>query len=177
MLYIRRVVKRIAGILSCGLLVAACASSGHPTASQHTGYAQALAFAKCMRSHGVSDFPDPGEGGGLSLTPGSGVNPAAPAFRTAQHSCQHLLPGGGSLSGPANPQAKAQVLAVSKCLRAHGISRFPDPQSGAPPGHPFGYRDIIATNGFWLGIPASINTQSPAFKQAAAACHFGARGP
>lgn len=168
--------RRIAIVLGCGLLIAACGSSGGPTASANTGYSQALAFAKCMRSRGVSGFPDPGTGGAISLTPDSGFDLAAPAFHAAQQSCQHLLPGGGSLSGPPNPQAKAQMLKMSKCMRAHGISGFPDPHSGSPPGRPFGYRDIIATNGFYLGIPISIDTQSPAFKQAAAACNFGPRG-
>lgn len=64
---------------------------------------------------------------------------------------------------------------MSKCTRAHGISSFPDPHSGPTPGQPVGYRDIIANNGFWLGIPASINTQSPGFKRAAAACTLGPR--
>ena len=170
------VAKRITIIVGCGLLAAACGSSGRPTASQNTGYSQALAFAKCMRSHGVSDFPDPSAGGGVSITLGSGINPAAPAFKAARQSCQHLVPDGGSLSGPPNPQAKAQMLKMSKCMRAHGVSDFPDPHSGSPPGRPFGYRDIIATNGFYLGIPASIDPQSPAFKQAAAACDFGPTG-
>ena len=172
----RGVAKRIAIILSCGLLVAACGSSGKPTATENTADSQALAFAECMRSHGVSNFPDPSAGGGNSLAAGSGINPAAPAFHAAQKSCQHLLHGGGLPSGPPNPQAKAQMLKMSKCMRAHGISGFPDPHGGSPPGQPFGYRDIIATNGFYLGIPVSINTQSPAFKQAGAACNFGPTG-
>ena len=125
--------RRIAIVLGCGLLIAACGSSGGPTASANTGYSQALAFAKCMRSRGVSGFPDPGTGGAISLTPDSGFDLAAPAFHAAQQSCQHLLPGGGSLSGPPNPQAKAQMLKMSKCMRAHGISGFPDPHSGSPP--------------------------------------------
>ncbi len=170
------VAKRLSIIFSCGLLVAACGSSGKQPSSENTGYSQALAFAKCMRSHGASDFPDPGASGGISMAPGSGISSAAPAFQAAQRSCRHLLPGGGSLSGPPNPQAKAQVLKMSKCMRAHEIPSFPDPHSGPPPGQPVGYRDIIATNGFWLGIPASINTQSPGFKRAAAACNFGPTG-
>jgi hypothetical protein len=90
------------------------------------------------------------------MAPGSGISSAAPAFQAAQRSCRHLLPGGGSLSGPPDPQAKAQVLKMSKCMRAHGISGFPDPHSGRPPGQPVGSRDIIPTNGFWLGVESVV---------------------
>jgi hypothetical protein len=64
--------------------------------------AQALAFSKCMRSHGVSDFPDPqfGSGGSIRIslhaTPGGGtsnLDPNSPAFQKAQQACGSLLPG------------------------------------------------------------------------------------
>ncbi len=65
--------------------------------------AAALAFSKCMRSHGVPDFPDPqfGPGGGITIRigahPGAGGNngldPNSPIFQKAQRSCGSLLPG------------------------------------------------------------------------------------
>ena len=143
------------------------------------GYSQALEFSKCMRAHGVSNFPDPSTSGGgvqLSITPSSGVNPRAPAFQAAQRSCQHLMPGGGQPSAQASAQAKAHLLRISECMRAHGITDFPDPQSGSPPSNPTGYSAVMGVPGAFLAIPSSINPQSPAFKQAAAACNFGPRG-
>jgi hypothetical protein len=68
------------------------------TPVQHTQLANAyLRFARCMRSHGVSDFPDPitGSGGhpGFVFTggPNSDVNRSNPAFRRAGVACQHIL--------------------------------------------------------------------------------------
>jgi hypothetical protein len=56
-----------------------------------------LGFARCMRSHGVSDFPDPitGSGGhpGFNLQGGSGsdLNSNSPAFQRGVEACQHVL--------------------------------------------------------------------------------------
>ena len=56
-----------------------------------------LRFARCMRSHGVSDFPDPitGSGGhpGFSLQGGSSsdLNSNNPAFQRGVEACQHVL--------------------------------------------------------------------------------------
>jgi hypothetical protein len=165
--------------VSCAVAIAACGSSGStnsgsgPTANGR--YAAALAFSKCMRSHGVPNFPDPKVSGHRIQISGSssGVNPQSPAFKSAQQSCNHLLPGGGPGSGPPSPQAKAQMLHISQCMRAHGISGFPDPKSGSPPSSKAGYSAVMGGGGYYLAIPNSIDTNSPAFKQAAAACNFG----
>jgi hypothetical protein len=69
---------------------------------------QGLRFSACMRSHGVPSFPDPvfsGNGVRLNLNPGSGINPASPAFKAAQKACGAPLPGGvisssSSVGGP-----------------------------------------------------------------------------
>jgi hypothetical protein len=130
-----------------------------------------------MRAHGVSKFPDPSRSGGgvhLAITPSSGINPQAPAFQAAQQSCQHLLPNGGQPSAQASAQAKAQLLRTSECMRAHGITDFPDPQTGLPPSSG-NFSAVMGVDGAFLAIPRSINPQSPAFRQAAAACNFGSR--
>jgi hypothetical protein len=178
--------KRILIILTCCLPIAACGSSGKPsnTKSASRGYPQALQFSKCMRSHGVPNFPDPtpGSGGGvqLSIGPSSGVNPQSPAFKSAQQSCQKLLPGGGPGSGPPSAEAKAQMLKVSQCMRAHGISGFPDPTTSdpttSPQSSPAGSGQVWGRDGVFLAIPNTIDTNSPAFKQAATACKFGGPG-
>jgi hypothetical protein len=169
--------KRLALILACGLGIAACGStSNNDTKNSARGYSQALAFSNCMRAHGVSNYPDPtsSPGGGVELTIGSnsGVNTEAPAFQSAQTSCKHLLPGGGPGSGPPSPQTMAQTRQVSECMRAHGISGFPDPTTRAP-SNPSDYSGVMGHNGVWLAIPNSIDPKSPAFEHAAAACNFG----
>jgi hypothetical protein len=168
--------------VSCAVAIAACGSSdptnssSGPTATSKK--AGALEFAKCMRSHGVPNFPDPiVSGQGIQLLgPNSGINMQSPAFQSAQTSCTHLLPGGGPGSGPRSAQAHAQLLQISECMRRHGISSFPDPQTGSPPSNPAGYSAILGHGGYFLAIPSSIDTKSPAFREAATACNFGPRG-
>jgi hypothetical protein len=168
--------------VSCAVAIAACGSSGPTNSSSgptaKSKEAGALDFAKCMRSHGVPNFPDPKVSGqGIQiLGPSSGINLQSPAFQSAQTSCQHLLPGGGPGSGPPSAQAHAQLLQIAECMRRHGISSFPDPQTGSPPSNPAGYSAIIGRGRYFLAIPSSIDTNSPAFKQAATACNFGPRG-
>jgi hypothetical protein len=80
---------------------------GQPTPQQAAkAKAAAIAFSKCMRSHGIHDFPDPtfsGDNVRISLNggPGSDLDPNAPAFKAAQTACAKNLPGlgGGSTSG------------------------------------------------------------------------------
>jgi hypothetical protein len=172
--------KQLILTFTCGLLIAACGSSSNPTADPaKADFPQALAFSRCMRTHGVSNFPDPATRGGgiqLSVGPGSGVNPHAPAFQAAQKACRHLLPGGGPGSGHPSAQDKAQMLQISQCMRSHGITDFPDPTTTQPsPGGRFGM--AIGRNGLFLAIPRSIDIQSPAFRRAAAACNFGLKLP
>jgi hypothetical protein len=53
---------------------------------------QALAFAQCMRDHGI-DMPDPqintdGKGGVMVRQGGAGVDPDSPGFKEASETCQ-----------------------------------------------------------------------------------------
>ena len=125
-----------------------------------------------MRSHGVTGFPDPSPGGGIHIGSGSGINPFSPAFKAARATCQKLLPGGGPGSRQATEQQKQQLVAISECMRAHGVPGFPDPTTKAPTS-PQGYSIMegVANNLFLL-VPSTINPNSPAFQQAAKACDF-----
>jgi hypothetical protein len=52
-----------------------------------------LAFAKCMREHGI-DFPDPhfsGGGGAFRIGPGAKFDPNDPDFQKAQKACEPIL--------------------------------------------------------------------------------------
>jgi hypothetical protein len=52
-----------------------------------------LGFSKCMRAHGIKDFPDPSNGGiRLRAGQGSDLNPDNPQFQAAQKACQGDLP-------------------------------------------------------------------------------------
>jgi len=58
-----------------------------------------LKYSKCMRAHGVKDFPDPDfTAGGIHIQmkggPGSDLNPNNPSFQRARAACQNFLPQG-----------------------------------------------------------------------------------
>ena len=79
-----------------------------PSAAQKQQLEQnALKFSKCMRSHGVTNFPDPTFKTGISIKVGGGpgtnkLNPDSPTFQRAQQACGKYmhLPGGGPPKTP-----------------------------------------------------------------------------
>ena len=137
------------------------ASGGDSTrslAGSQSLQADTLKFSRCMRSHGVPNFPDPKNGGGLSLA-GTGVNRNSPAFKSASQACQSLMPGGVGPSGQKSDLSRAQGLALAKCMRTHGVPNFPDPTaSGAIP-------------------PGSVNPNTPAVNAALQACQSSGSTP
>jgi hypothetical protein len=158
-----------AGLAACGSQgPSSAAASGGPNPAAHANF---LKFSQCMRSHGLSNFPDPSPSGGIHLDASSGLDPQSPQFQSAQQACKKLLPGGGPPSHPT-AQDKAQMLHISQCMRRHGVTGFPDPTTGPPP-NPTGYSQVIDRGGVVLAVPKTIDAASPAFKQAASACKFG----
>ena len=167
----RRLAFLIAGPLACGLFAAACGSSGSggppvasissspsgsATSSGGSARASMLAYARCMRAHGISDFPDPDANGDLQLNnggPGSPLDPNNPQFKAADAACKSLRP-----APQAPPQGlKAHTLAYARCMRAHGISDFPDPK-------PDGTLQVQASPG------GDLDPNNPLYKAAHDAC-------
>lgn len=146
-------------------------SSTSPTSTGK--YVALLAYSRCMRSHGVPEYPEPVQVGGKIQISGSqpGVNPNSPVFKSAQQSCRSLLPSGGQTAQAAQQQELARMLHASQCMRAHGISGFPDPTL-SPPSNRAGYSAIMSNDGVWLAIPSSIDVHSPTFEHAATACNL-----
>jgi hypothetical protein len=163
-------VRRISCTAVALLLLAGCGSSSPPKHSG--GRPQAIAFAACMRTHGVPSFPDPGSGGGIQLPPG--INPFSPGFKDAQRSCGKLLPGGGpGRGGTASESQKLSMLHLSECMRAHGLPGFPDPTTTLPPnGPPPNTAIAFGRPGLVLIVPNEDGPAQPAFKSAAKTCHF-----
>ncbi len=84
-------------------------SSGRTTSSDPSsggttsGSSYTVAFAECMRSHGMPNFPNPGNGSAFG-PPGSGVDPTSPQFQRALEACKSLAPPAWVSSGPlSNP--------------------------------------------------------------------------
>ncbi len=113
------------------LLATACGgSSPGPAAPPGQGlYQQELTYSRCMRSHGVPDFPilEQGAGGTLvhPLSPPAGML-TSPDYDAAFRACLKLaVIGGGSR---ARYQATAlKGLQQAECMRAHGITGYPSP--------------------------------------------------
>jgi hypothetical protein len=180
--------------LAVAAMIAGC-GSGSPTSPSsvgHTTQARALdqlrqdvvRFADCMRSHGVSGFPDPTAPGAAKefiLGQISGVDTRSPAFRSARSTCAHLLPSNGPNPQHATEQVITQLVRTSRCMRAHGVAEFPDPTT-SPPSNQAAYFDVAGFGGpnsppgappvAYLAIPNSINPNSPATEHAASACHW-----
>ncbi len=145
-------------------------SGSNPSLAQQEG----LGFARCVRSHGISQFPDPTPNGGINLNNVPGISPSSPAFKAAQTACRHLLPVKRPPSGPPSAHAYARLLYWAKCMRAHGISGLPDPKPDPPPlpASPDATRfgTLMGDGGYWVGIPISTNAHSPAFTHLATVC-------
>jgi hypothetical protein len=161
-----------AGLAAVALLAAACggarpgspgvADAGSSSASGSSSPSSSashdpLAFARCMRAHGVTDFPD--SGGLGQASPGSDLDPANPTYRAAWQACQALWPT-THVSPAEAAQALADGLKFSACMREHGITSFPDPD---PHGGPHGHGGIDLRG---LGI----DPNSPQFRAAQQAC-------
>jgi hypothetical protein len=70
----------------------ACTSPTHSCSAPSPKQLQALvAYARCIRAHGIPTFPDPDPTtGALSLPPG--LTKLSPVFVAAQHACRSKLP-------------------------------------------------------------------------------------
>jgi len=165
-----------AGVAHLSSAKGASAASSESHGSSPEGPARleqaALAYAKCMRSNGAPNFPDPNASGGFLFHARVGsIN--SPSLKAAQAKCHKLLPEGPGAGPPPSAQKLAHFLKVSQCMRKNGIYDFPDPRTSVPP-NPFssGIAVVSDIEGVILLFPRTIDQQSPAFTRAAAACAF-----
>ncbi len=146
--------------------------AGSPGLPPAPAKASGLAFARCMRANGVPNFPDPIPGRGLLFST-AGINPAAPAVKSAQATCRKLLPAGPPWPGTqTHPSAQtlAKLVRIARCMRDHGVSQFPDPTTSVP-SNPAGIDQITDFDGAILLFGATLNLQAPAYRRALAECH------
>jgi hypothetical protein len=129
----------VVAVAAFSLLAAGCGGGSAGVASVASSTTTAttttqnglVAFSGCMRSHGVPNFPDPQRfvGGNVKLTIKQ-LQASSPHFQAAMSSCDHLLPNGGSGSQQTAQQQRTQLadeLSFARCMRSHGMARFPDP--------------------------------------------------
>ena len=90
----------VAGIAVLTGCSASPVSSGGAVSAQSVTYQADLAFAHCLQTHGVPDFPDPNPSASASITI-SGQPPANSPAGRAYATCKHLLTSGSAGTGSA----------------------------------------------------------------------------
>jgi hypothetical protein len=133
------IVTSVVAVAAFSLFAAGCGGGGSSgvasvassTPAATTAQNGLVAFSRCMRSNGVPNFPDPQRvaGRGLKLTIQQ-LGASNPHFQAAQRACNHLLPNGGSGSQESPQQMRTRLadeLSFARCMRSHGVTRFPDP--------------------------------------------------
>jgi hypothetical protein len=157
------------GVAHLGSSTASSTSASTPSAASGEGSgvaqarSQAVAYAACMRAHGITSFPEPQVSGSgdevrIKMTAPAGVVRGNPKFKSAGQACEKLMPGGGP-AGHApqiSPQEQSQYLKAAACIRSHGIPSFPDP--------------TFSGGGVHLPHVAGINLHSPQVRAAEEAC-------
>ena len=143
--------------------LAACGSSSSSATGTSSGgassaYTKALAYAQCMRAHGIPSYPDPNSKGQFYVANGASdptANVSTTVLNAAAQACQKLLP--ATMVKPPNGQGstsgQAAELRWAACMRSHGEPGFPDP----------------ASNGSFT-LPPGMNAESPQFQAALKAC-------
>jgi hypothetical protein len=141
------------------LLATACSSGngssagsgGSPQAEGSSSSQSALAYSVCMRSHGVTNFPDPGSNGEIPKADAQQLGVSSSQLQAAQQACAHLIPATGetaeqqqetqcAMAGDCS-QAVVQhwmsgLRTLAGCLRTHGEPNWPDPIITSLAGHP-----------------------------------------
>ena len=153
--WLRRGAPLLLVLAGLALLMTACSlpgAAGQASSSSSPDPKNAgLEYARCMRSHGVPNFPDPDSNGGIDLGQSSGVDPNSSQFSAAQQACQGLLRSGQSTPSAQN---REKLLKYASCMRSHGVPDFPDPDGSGT-----------------LSIDANkVDPNSPQFKAADQAC-------
>jgi hypothetical protein len=158
-------------IAAAGLGLAACGGGEDPATTNADRARKAreaeLAFARCMREHGV-DMPDPAadERGLRRIGPGSGVSESE--FREAEQACRKHLEGiePPELSDEERAEFRKAALEHARCMRKNGVPKFPDPTFGEDGG-----AQVRIARG------SGIDPDDPDFQKAQEACRELMEGP
>lgn len=133
----RRTLWPLAALALLAVIVAGCGSAS-AGGGNHGGSSsvrdKAVKFAECMRTNGVSGFPDPNASGQLTIDAvanGSSIDTNSATFKQAMSACKRLQPPGFT-GGKVTPSQRTGRLAFAQCVRDHGVPDFPDPTPNGP---------------------------------------------
>jgi hypothetical protein len=161
----------VAVALTASTVLGACtAASSSPTvpvasgSARHYGQAEALHLAgQCIRQHGIPAFSDPTVDSTGQVTFDKTQLIAAPraVLTQALLACRGALDRAGireghrrGIGGAPTPQQLAALLAFARCMRAHGLPAFADPNPATG--------DLI--------LPPGVSKDSPVVQAATRAC-------
>ena len=115
---------------ACGGSPSSTGSGGAPRAGRSANSAIPVAYSRCMRSHGIPNFPDPNSSGQIPKQEIVQLGVSTSVLQTAQQACQRLWPYHG-LTQAQERQQLTSDLKFAQCMRSHGVPDFPDPTSSA----------------------------------------------
>jgi hypothetical protein len=146
-----------ASIASSTTAATTTAQSGMTTV-QIGSLSGALAFARCMRSHGIPNWPDPTSSGVFDKSKLRQLGLSVSRVRAIEEgSCRYDFVNGGQPQGQTiTRDEQAYYLRAAACIRRHGFPDFPDP--------------TFQNGHVRFNIPSSIDTSSPQAKSAQATC-------
>jgi len=101
-----------------------------PTPAAQDPADAALTYSRCMREHGVSNFPDADAEGRIRISPPGSIDPDSAVFRAAGDACRDLAPPGWGDTAQ-DPGDAEVMLEFARCMRENGIADYPDPDPNA----------------------------------------------
>ncbi len=124
-------IAMVALISGCGSSAPAQTDSGSGGGANSTGaaHAKGVEFAECIRSNGVTEFPDPNGSGQFAYgipSYSSPLNPSSAAWQHAIGACKSLEPS-DFMPTSFTPKQLAARLKFAQCVRVNGVPNFPDP--------------------------------------------------
>jgi hypothetical protein len=126
--------NKLRPLVAVMLAAAACAgcgsnatTGGSSGSARLTVRAKLVKLAQCLRTHGVSDFPDPNAKNDFDY----GISVSQEVWTRAVDACKDLEPP-GEFSSKRTPAQQSAGLKFAACIRANGVKDFPDPVAGEP---------------------------------------------
>lgn len=149
-----RTLASIVAVVAFSLLAGGCGGAGSPgvasvaatstvpsaagSAATTSGTQALRAAGRCLRQHGLPNLPDPfiatsGPAQGQAVLDKQALRSyPETVVNQAVDVCRAALEKAGFQGGPnaaASPREIQNLLAFARCVRNHGISNFPDPDS------------------------------------------------
>jgi hypothetical protein len=137
-----------AGVATVGTTTTSVPGGGPPNSGSF------VAYARCLRSHGIPNFPDDPASPAVAAALKS-FKSGGPTVRAATQACRKFAPAGGT-GAQISPKDQADYLKAARCMRSHGIAGFPDP--------------VLSPGNVRFPVPSSMNTHSTQFEQARQIC-------